>query len=246
MLKNTYKPNYASSYFDSKYSVNEVISRHRINPSLSEVVVSTIANQLFPNNFPQYKFLKTATHFNVDAGYKLTEHKAECGVNPIGVEAVYATSLFLGLKIKSHFCIEKDGSTYLSVDDVSRSLHQIDTKKGGLVDEYRGSKDSGSTQMLFPTEFLNKNCGEWLALGCNTTKLKEAYHHIIDTVSEMPINSIFENAKKAAKAVVYNHNTQSDSVNLQEVDQFFDHLTNENLNTTVNNYITLLGLSEDM
>lgn len=238
------KSSYTPPYFYSKHSQDLVTSTNKINPSLSEVVVSTIAHNLFPNHFPRYQFLNSSLCLNVLAGYKLQVQKTECD-NAVGVEEIYATSLFLGIKIKSHFCIKEDDVTYIFIDDFSRSLHMIDQEEGGLIYEYRGSKDPSTKQMLFPNKFLNNNCGEWLGLGCNLTKLSSAYRHILDAVPDMEVQSIITSAVSATQDIVHNHNSKNDCVNVQEVDPFFEYLSNDCLDKISTNYLALLGLFEN-
>lgn len=167
--------------------VQATIKYHTLNPSLFELSASKIAHYLFPNNFAEYKFIiKTDMDVNqeIDAGYLLSAYKeSNCNTEHLdGIEAIYATALYLGLEIRSHKCITSEDKSYLFIDDFSHSFHRIDVKQNQLVDEYRDHKILPSQKgILFPDSFLNEKCGEWIDRNCDVAKLKNAYEKIINT-----------------------------------------------------------------
>jgi hypothetical protein len=173
------------------------IHYHNINPSLFELTASKIAHYLFPENFAEYKFvIKPNMNVNeeIDAGYLSTED-IECTAGYLeGIENIYATAFYLGLEVRSHQCRIPGNKSYLFVNDFSHPFHKVDVEQTELIEEYRDHKILPSEKgTLFPSSFLNKECGKWIGKDCDIGKLKDAYKKIIE-IPQDEINKIIDTA----------------------------------------------------
>ncbi len=148
---------------------------------LFEVAASRVAHALFPQNFANLKFVNNGDWITV--GYFLNEHAVivECDPQAVrGMEDVYATAFFLGLEIRSYSCINSGGNQYLYIDDFAHPFHKISMQERIVKTEFRDHKILLSEKgELFPTAFINKECGKWLNAGCNIEKLQDAYGKIL-------------------------------------------------------------------
>jgi hypothetical protein len=195
--------NYTIIFEDSKIPF---VKYNNINPSLFELSASQIAHYLFPDNFAKYKFI-IEPNMDVDgeisAGY-LPSAREDFECNPKhldGIENIYATAFYLGLEIRSHKCITSEDKLYLFIDDFSHPFHAVDVEQKKLIEEYRDHKILLSEKgTLFPTSFLNMECGEWIDRACDVEKLKNAYGRIKNTPKE-EINKIIDTAIGALQSI---------------------------------------------
>ncbi len=182
------------------------VKYNSINPSLFELSASQIAHYLFPNNFAEYKFIiepNMDINGEISAGYLLPAHENfECKAKHLdGIENVYATAFYLGLEIRSHKCITSENNSHLFIDDFSHSFHKVNAKQNKLTEEYRDHKILPSEKgTLFPTSFLNMECGAWVDMDCDIEKLENAYNKIVNTPQD-EINRVIDASSLALQSI---------------------------------------------